>query len=185
MAAYQQAQELATQEFGDMQAVYAPMKAQFQSIFDMGPSQEGFSDAEKQNLETGVIEGTARNYSQAARAVGGQLAAGGGGYMPSGAADQLKLDTALSAAQEKTGEEGQIKEASFQQGRQNWADASKGLLTIASGYNPLGFEEAATRSGTAAANTANQIAQEQNSWINAAIGAVGTIGGGLAGKKWG
>lgn len=185
IAAYQQAEAMTQQEYGHMQEIYAPMATQFQSIFALGPSQEGYSEAEKANLETQVIEGTAKNYTQAAQAVGARLAAGGGGaYMPSGAADVMKLDTSLSAAQEKQSEESQILEGSYAQGRQNWQNAATGLLSIAGGYNPLGFENAATSAGSAASTTANDIAQQQNSWINAAIGAAGTIGGGLAGRKW-
>jgi hypothetical protein len=180
MDAYKQAQDMLKEEYGHQQAIFGPMAAKFQSIFDLGPSQEGFSEGEKQNLETGVIEGTAQNYANAARAVNQSITAGGGSGMPSGAADELKLQTGLSSAQEKTREESEIRAADYQTGRENWQQAGSGLLSIAAGENPLGYEAGATSSGTAAADTANQIAQQQNSWINAGLGALGTAAGGWA-----
>lgn len=180
LQAYQDAARMTQEEYGHMNEIYAPMAEHFQSIFDMGPSQEGYSAGEKQNLETQVIEGTAQNYANASRAVGARLAAGSSSYMPSGAADSMKLNTALSAAQEKTREETGIVSDSYAQGRANWQNAATGLLSIASGYNPAQFQQNQTAAGNAVSNTANDIAQAQNSWINAAIGAAGAIGGGLA-----
>jgi hypothetical protein len=100
--------------------------------------------------------------------------------MPTGAADSLRAKTAQSAAEEQSREESAITAADYSTGRQNWQQAGSGLLTIAGGENPLGFESAGTQSGTAAADTANQIAQAQNSWVNAAIGAGGAALGGWA-----
>ena len=173
--AYQQSQEMLAEEYKNQQAIFGPMAAKFQSIFDAGASQEGFSSGEKQNLETEVVQGTAGNYANASKAVNEQIAAeGGDSTMPSGAADELKLETANSAAHEKTNEELQIEEQNYATGRQNWQEAATGLLDIAAGENPLGYASASTNAGVAAGNTANQIAQEQNSWINAALGAAGT-----------
>jgi hypothetical protein len=186
MAQYQQIQQLTAEQYAHQQEIYAPMAAQFKSIFAMGPSQEGFAPGEKQDLDTQVIEGTAQNYSQAARAVNRQIAAGGGGpMMPSGAADELKLDTAVSSAQEQSREESQVKQADYAQGYNEWQQAGAGLTNIAAGENPLGYIGATTSAGGAAADTANQIATQQNSWINAAIGAAGAVGGGLAAHKFG
>ena len=174
--AYQQAQDMTKAQYAKQSEIYAPMAAKFGSIFDMGASQKGFSDAEDTNLKAQAVEGTAENYAAAAKATGEQIAARGGvAGMPSGAADSLRAKTAVSAAQEESREESQITSANYAQGYQEWKDAGAGLETIASGENPLGYEGAATSSGTAVADTANQIATEQNSWINAAAG----IGGAL------
>ena len=181
MAAYKQAQEMAQEEFGKQQAIYAPMAKMFQSIFAAGPGQEGFAPAEKEALHTQIIEGTGQNYAKAARAVNENIAAQGGTGMPSGGADQLKLDTALSSAQEKTREETQLTTSDYEAGRALWENAGQGLMAIAAGENPLGYERASTEAGSAAGTTADQIAQEQNSWINAAIGAAGSI---IGNSKW-
>jgi hypothetical protein len=181
MDAYKQAQQLTAEQYANQQAIYAPMAKQFQSIFALGPSQEGFAPAEENALNAAAVAGTATNYGNAARAVGETLAAEGGGneLIGSGGAAQLKAETAQSAAGELSREQTQIKEANYQQGYNQWLNAGQGLETIAAGQNPLGYESAATGAGGAAGTTANQIAEQQNSWINAAIGAAGSIGGGL------
>lgn len=180
--AYKQAQEMTAKEYGDQQAIYGPMAKQFKSIFDMGPNQEGFSDAEKNTLNSQAVAGTAANYNQAARAVGSSLAALGGGdeLVDAGGQDQLREQVAESAAAEESKQETGIKEADYNRGYEEWLNAGQGLEAIAAGENPLGYENAATGAGSAAGTTADQIAQEDNSWINAALGAAGEIGGGLA-----
>src|ERR1039458_8893424 len=50
MQAYQQAQQMTAEQYADQQAVYAPLKAQFDKIFAAGPSQQGFSDEETNTL---------------------------------------------------------------------------------------------------------------------------------------
>ena len=183
LAGYQQAQQMTAEQYADQQAIYAPMEKQFQSIFAAGPNQQGFSTAETNDLNAQAVQGTAANYSAAAKAVGNSMAAEGGGdaYTPSGGADEIKQEVANSAAGQESQQETQIQEANYQQGYNEWGAAAGGLESIAAGENPLGYENAATSSGSAAGTTAEQIAQEDNSWINAAIGGAGAIGAGFAG----
>lgn len=178
MQFYQTMQQMTQQQYQNQQEIYKPLAAQFQSIFNLGPSQEGFSAAEQQTLNAQAIEGTAENYAAAAKAVNEGIAAEGGGnqFMPSGAADELRQEVAQSAAKQESAEETQIKEANYTQGYNEWKDAQAGLEAIAAGQNPLGYSESATSAGSAAGTTANQIAQANNSWINAALGAAGSIG---------
>jgi hypothetical protein len=183
MQSYTELNQLTQQEYGDQQAIYGPMGAQLQSIFQQGPSQEGMSAAEKNNLDSEAVAGTAQNYQRAAGAAGTEAAAEGGGneYMPSGGATQLNEEEQTGAAKEESQQEQQITEQDYAEGRSNWEQAGQGLMSIAAGENPLGYANASTNSGVAAGNTANQVAQENNSWENAAIGAAGAIGGGFAG----
>ena len=182
MQAYQQAQQLTAEQYANQQEIYAPMTAQFQSIFAKGPNQEGFSEPEKQELNAGAVEGTAENYAGAAKAVGEQEAAEGGGNIPltTGGELQQKEGVAESSAQEESREEGQVKAADFSQGYNEWENAGSGLEAIGAGDNPLGFENAATSSGSAASTTAASIAQAQNSWESAVGGAAGEAAGGWA-----
>lgn len=182
MQFYQQAMQMTQEQYQNQQAIYAPMTKQFQSIFDKGPNQQGFSDEELNTLRAGAVEGTAENYKQAATAVGESLAAEGGGnsLVSTGAQDQIRQEVANSAAQEESRQQTQITEANYNQGYQEWLASAGGLEAIATGQNPLGFENAATGAGSAASTTANDIAQADNSWINAALGAAGAIGGGWA-----
>jgi hypothetical protein len=182
MDAYKQAQDLTAKQYANQQAIFAPMATQFQSILSRGPNQAGFSDEERQDLNASAVEGTAENYEHAARAVNENLAARGGGNMPltSGADAELKSEVAQSSAAQESNEQSQIKLADYDQGFKEWKDAGAGLETIAAGQNPLGYESAATDSGSAASKTAESISAANNSWINAAIGAVGSTASGWA-----
>ena len=182
MQAYQQGQQMTAEQYGNQQAIYAPMEKQFQSIFAAGPNQAGYSQPELQALDSQALEGTAENYADAAKATNESMASEGGGTnpLPSGAQAQLKAETANSAAQEESKEETGITESDYQQGYNEWQAAGEGLDTIAAGDNPLGYEQAETGAAGAANTEANDVAEEQNSLVNAAIGAAGAIGGGFA-----
>lgn len=180
--AYKEANDLMEKQYANQQEIYAPMAAQFQSILAKGPNQQGMSAEERQNLNATVSENTARNYKQAAEATAEGIAGLGGGTnpLPTGSEAALKAGVASSAAQEKSSEQGQIVRADYAEGRDQWLKAAQGLEGIATGQNPLGYESNATSAGSAAGTTANQIASQNNSWVNAALGAVGAVGGGWA-----
>lgn len=181
-AFYQQAIQQQSQTYAEDQQILQYMQGIYEPILAKGPNQEGFSTQEVNSLNAQAIEGTAKNYSAAGKAVSEQLAAEGGGdtYLPSGASAQLRGEVATSAAQQQSAEEQQIVQANYQQGYNQWLAASEGLGGVAAQLNPTGYSGAATAAGSAAGTTANQIAQENNSWINAAIGAAGSIGAGFA-----
>jgi hypothetical protein len=190
LAAYKQAADLTSQQYANQQAIFGPLVQQFQSIYAKGPGQEGFSDEETADLNAQVEEGTAENYGNAARAVGETTAARGGGTnpLPSGADSAIQGNIATSAAQEESREESQVESADYSQGYSEWQNAGAGLQSIAAGENPLGYEEGETSSGSAAGTTASQIASEDDSWLNATIGAVGSAAGMASGasiNKWG
>ena len=168
--------------WGQDQDILAQMRSVYAPIFSKGPSQEGFSAEQKSALNTQITEGTAQNYSQAAQAVGEQMAAAGGGNVaiPNGATAAIKGQIASSAAGQEQQQRLGVTQASWQQGYQNWLNAAAGMGETAQMVSPVSFSGAATNAGQQASSTANEIAQQNNSWINAAIGAVGAIGGGMA-----
>jgi hypothetical protein len=186
-AAYNQAATLTAQQYANQQAIYQPMIAKFQSIFNAGPSQEGFSASELQDLNSQAVEGTAENYQGAAKAVGEQTAAEGGGTnpLPSGAQTQLKEQVATSAAQNESQQETQIKGADYAQGFQNYENAAGGLESIAAGENPLGYENAESNLGNTANQEENAIAQEDTGWESAAFGVLGQAAGQIPWSKLG
>lgn len=168
--------------FGEDQSLLKQMEAVYEPILAKGPNQEGFSPAEKAALDAQAIQGTASNYSQAARAVGENIAAQGGGDnpLPSGSGEQLKEEVAASAAGAESQEEQQILEADYAQGLQEFDQAGNALSVASGQLNPTAYEGAATSAGSAAETTAKDINAEQNSWIAPVLGAVGAIGGGIA-----
>ena len=184
IATMQEYNDQQAQVFKENQALYATVSSVLQPILNAGPSQEGFSDAEKDNLNATAVEGTAENYAGAARAVNEQLAGEGGGMgLPTGQATQLKEETALSAAELESKQESEIKEQDYATGRQNFQNAEQGELEIAAGENPTAYSGAAVNSENAAGSEANAIASEDTSWENALIGAAGAVGEGWAGKE--
>ena len=176
-------QEQATQ-YANQTALYAQVKSVLDPILNAGENQQGYSAAELNTLNAQAVEGTAENYSAAAKAVGENLGGEGGGDnpLPSGAQTQLKEETANSAAEQESQEESQITSANYAQGQSNFQNAEEGEMAIATGENPLGYANATTSAEGTAGSEANAIASENTSWENAAIGAAGAIGGGWAGK---
>ncbi len=185
MQFYKEGTAHAETTFGEDQALLKQMQDVYSPILAKGPNQEGFSAPERANLESQAIEGTARNYSSAARAVGSQIAARGGGdiAMPSGGEMQLKEEVAAAAAGEQSREEQQITQADYEQGYREFTQATDALSTVSSHYNPTGYMAAATSAGSAAEKTASDINAEQNSWMAPVMGAVGALGGAVIGEN--
>ncbi len=181
-AFYQTATQEASTTFGEDQSLLSQMTKAYEPILAKGPNQQGFSTPELQSLNAQAVGGTAQNYNQAAKAVGQAQGAEGGGTNPltGGAQQAEKEQVAESAAQTESGQEQQITQADYQQGYNEWQQAGQELGVVSGQLNPTAYQGGATSAGSAEGTTANQIASEDNSWINAAIGAAGSIGEGAA-----
>lgn len=180
MSAYSTMQAEAQQVFGENNALYQRMVSAFEPILQAGINQEGMSAPEKAALETEATEGVATNYQKAAAAARATGAGAGGGNIdiPSGQTRQLEGEVANAAAAEQSNLENKITEEDYALGRENYLTAVSGLQGAGRTLDPAtSFESNATAGGNAAANTANQIAQADNAPIDAAIGAVGALGG--------
>jgi hypothetical protein len=166
--------------FGESQGILQSLTKTFEPILAAGPNQQGFSKPELTALETQAKQGTGQNYAQAATALGEQEAAAGGGntFLPSGAKSQLSEELANSAAGNLSNEQLGITEANYATGRANFDTAASELGGVAQELNPVGAAGVANQSSEAAANTANQIASQNNSWM----GAVGGLLGGVQGS---
>lgn len=169
--------------FGQQQAITGALTSAFQPILAAGPSQTGFAPGETNALNTQNTEAVAQNYAAAQKATAQVLAARGGGndLLPSSTNAQLLAQNATNAAQQRSQGELGITAANYAQGYSNWQQAAGVLSNTAGLINPLGYASQSTQGGTAAANSANQIAQQSNSIWNAAIGALGSIGGAAIG----
>lgn len=171
-------------QFAGFQQILAALSSPLEAIVAKGPDQEGFGTAEMNALETQATERTANDYANAARAVNEAGAAVGGGneLLPSGGQAQLREETANAGAKESADLKTGITEADFATGRQNFWNATSALGGVAGMENPVGFANAATGAGTAAASTATQIATEDNSWFAPVMGAVGGVLAGALSK---
>lgn len=177
-AFYQEATQQAQETYGEDQEILGKMTSAYEPILAAGPNQEGFSEAENNNLNTQATEGVAGNYNNASKALREQQAAEGA-PLPTGEQSQQQEALASSAAGQQSEEQQQIKQADYTQGYNEWQNAASGLTSTAGLLNPTGYEGAATGAGSAEGETANQIASENDSWVNAAIGAGSAIGGGI------
>jgi hypothetical protein len=182
MATLQQYDTMMQQQYANQQALYSQVNSVLQPILAKGPNQNAFAGEEEATLNAQAVEGTAQNYRQASKAVGEKTAAEGGGntFVTGGGQAQLQGEIAASAAQQESSEETQIEEQGYQTGAQEFEEATQGEMAVAAGENPLGYAGAVTSQANAAGTVADQIAQENNSWVNAAIGAAGEIGGAAA-----
>jgi hypothetical protein len=171
----------AQQEFGQASKVFNDLYTAMAPIVAAGPNQQGFSAPELSSLNESAITGTSQAYTNAAQAVRQQQAAAGGReFIPSGATMQQNEIVAAQAAGQESSELNQIQQANYATGRQNYFTAAGDLAASTGTYNPAtGAAGAANQSGEAAATTANQIAQENNSWMQAVSGALGGIAGGV------
>lgn len=176
----QQAQSV----FGNSSSVFRDLYSSFAPIVAAGPSQEGFSAPELSALQSQAITNTGQQYNNAKQAVGERIAAYGGGNiaLPSGAAIGPQLSLAEAAANQTSSQLNNINIANWETGRQNWLNAASGLAGAPGVFNPAsGYSGTAVSGGNAASNTWNNVAQSDNSWVNALIGAGAGIAGAAAG----
>jgi hypothetical protein len=183
-AFYGQLQQQDAQNFGEFQSIMPQLTGPLEKVISGGPSQQGFSQGELNSLNTTATEGVAQNYASASKALKENQAAEGGGntYLPSGVNSQEQESLLSSSAQQQSSEQQQIQQAGYAQGNANFNAATSALEGEQGELNPNATAGEATSAGSAAGNTANQIAQENESWEAPLIGAVGSVAGaGLTG----
>jgi hypothetical protein len=143
----------------------------------------GFDASTLAALNTAAINTTGKNYANAARAVGGQLAGrGGDSGLVSGVDQQIKAGIASSAAGQLSTQQQQIQLANQAQSEKNTAMYLGGVNALAGEENPLGFAGAGTQANQSAFGEAHQISQENNQMVaDIAGGVAGIAGMGLTG----
>lgn len=176
---YQTLSQQYSQIFGQSQGITSALTSAFTPILNAGPSQTGFSPSEENALRTQNTENVATDYAQAQKATAQVLAARGGGntMLPSSVTSNILAQNTNTAAATRAQGENTITQANYQQGYQNWNTAANVLGSTAGLLNPNAYSGQATGAGTAAASTANQIAQDAFAPWGAALGALSSIGG--------
>jgi hypothetical protein len=182
---YQEGMQESQVAFAEDQGLLKQMEAVYSPILAKGPNTNAFAGAEQTALDAQAIQGTATSYTQASRAVGEQEAAEGGGDnpLPSGAGEQAKEQVANTAAGVESAEEEQVLAEGYSAGEHEFEEAGSALSTASGQLSPTSYESAATGAGSAAETTANQINQEENSWVAPVLGAVGAVGGAVVGEN--
>ena len=135
---FQQMTNQAQQVFGSSSQVFQDLTNAFSPVVEAGPNQEGFSAAEKSNLDSSAITNTAQAYKNASQAVKENESAVGGGNvdLPGGAQVGADLSVANQGAKQTASELNQINEADYSTGRQNFFQAASDLSGAPSVFNP-------------------------------------------------
>jgi hypothetical protein len=182
---YQEGMQESRTAFAEDQDLLKQMEAVYSPILVKGPNTNAFAGEEQTALDAQAIQGTATSYTQASRAVGEHEAAEGGGDnpLPSGAGEQAKEQVANTAAGVESAEEEQVLAAGYSAGEHEFEEAGSALSTASGQLSPTSYENAATGAGSAAETTANQINQEENSWMAPVLGAVGAVAGATIGEN--
>lgn len=184
-AAYTQMTQQAQQVFGAGSQVFQNLQNTFQPTIAKGPSQEGFSEAEKSALNSQAITNGGIAARNAKQATGEAVAAQGGGNnagLQSGVDTGIEAQVNESAAENTANNLNTIQLNNYATGRQNYQQAVAGEAGSVSAFNPAtGAGSAATGAGEASANTANQIATQNQSWVQAVTGALGGVAGSFVG----
>lgn len=167
--------------FGNSSAVFNDLNSSLAPTVAAGPDQQGFSPTELAAQNASVINNGGVAARNAKSAVGDAMAAQNGGNTSgttAGSTAGIDANVATQSAENTANQENQVQQLNYATGRQNY-DTAVGALESAPGvFN------AATSAGTAASgalenqsNTANQIAQENQSWVQGVTGALGGIAG--------
>jgi hypothetical protein len=176
-----------TAAYANNQEILGALTKAFTPILNAGPMQEGMAPGDVTAQRTAATENVAQSYSQAQKATADILASQGGGntFLPSGTNDTLLAKNADAAARTQASAFNDITAANYKMGYQNWQNASSTLSGLASQYNPLGYASGQISAGNSAASSAAAIAAAANSPWNAAIGALGAVGGAALGNPSG
>lgn len=171
--------------FGKSSQIFGTLKDEYSPIFEAGPNQQGFSQAELDNLNSEAVTSTGQASKNVMEALNGKIGAEGGGneFVPQGANRQLQEEADISAENQTSQELQQIKQAGYQQGYDQWKAAAAGLESAPGVFNPATEAASATTgAGSAADQTFTNVANESSSWMNlvgAGLGAAAT-GAGIA-----
>lgn len=181
-AFYQQLSNEYSQVFGEQQNVLKRLQSNLQPIINAGPTQQAFSPQQLTSLNTTAQDQVANNYQSAEKSVQGQFANQSGVFVPSGVEQSVAGGIASSAAQQLSSEQNQILQNGYQLGNQDYESAVGALSGVANMYNPNGTAGAANSSGSEVGQTAQDITQSNNSWMNLVGGVLGGVGGAAVGK---
>ena len=180
--AAQQAQLFAEDEAlaKEIQSIYGP-------IFNKGPNQLGFSQEERDNLNSTAATGVGQNFAAANTALKETLGAQGGGntMLPSGVLTKAEEGVTTAGAAQLSSEQNQILQADYGQGYNEFEAATNALLGVGNVFsNSINASNAANSGGAAANQTYHDIAAENQSPWSAVLGALGGVAG-AAGTAFG
>jgi hypothetical protein len=173
------------QLFSQQQGVLAGLNRSLSPIVSAGPSQQGFSGAQLNSLNTAAINASgnaAKSALQAARTFGAGQGGGGTSGLTSGITKQIESTVASQQAGNLANQEVGIQQADWNQGNQNYWRALGAQEGVAQMYNPSSAMQGGIGENEDSFKQASQITTENNGmgqdiagFLTAAAGSAGQV----------
>lgn len=162
--------------FGDDNGVFNAMKNAYSQLLAAGPSQQGFSAAQKSAMNSAAITNSANQARFINARLGNQQASFGGGGIPVGASGSNATASAEvneALANQTATALNTIEQADWAQGNKNWLAAGEGLRSAPSVFGNMSGFNAAAQTGLDR-NMANAQAKDaaSNWWVKPVTGLV-------------
>jgi len=135
-------------------------------------------------LNSGAVTSGAQAAANAKSAIGNAVAAEGGGNtgVIAGVTTNAQTAAQVGVAENTSNELNKIQQENYNLGRENYTNAIRGAEAAPGMFGPsTSAEGVVNQAWEGASNTANQIAQENQSWVGAVTGALGGIAGAATG----
>lgn len=165
----------AKEVFGDDNQVFTNMMKSYGATVANGPSQHGFTEAERSALRSSAITNNANQFRNVAGAVkSGQAAYGGGNTVSSsGTTTGQNLEVAQAAAGKTASDLNQVDQADWETGRQNYQFAANGMQKLPSTFDNMpGMNKAASEGLDSSLNEQKSLDAASGWWKKPVMGLV-------------
>ena len=170
--------------FGTASGVFNDLKSTFLPTIKAGPNQMGFSPAELAARNAAAVNAGAQAGANVKAAIGNANASQGGGNtgLTAGATTVEGANAEADVAEKTAAELNKVQSEGYEVGRQQYNEAIKGYENAPGVFNPATEAANAGTNAFGAANKAeNDVSAQNQSWVNAAIGALGQVAGSATG----
>lgn len=170
--------------FGDASGIFNDLKTSLGSIVKGGPSQQGWSQAEINAVNSGIIDNAATSARNVKAATGNAVAAIGGGNTvnPSGLEAEVNAESNLGVEAEKSRQLNQAVAANYETGRQNYFSAVGEEEKLPSVFSTSNDANRVAQSGLDQATKSQSSIDSANNWwqplIMSGISAASTFASG-------
>jgi len=170
--------EAFTAQFGAQKGVLDFLSAKLRASVD---NPQGMSPEALHAARTRATQQTATDYTSAARAVQGQIAARGGSTLPSGVEAQIQGGLAAAGANEQATAQNDITLANEQLRQQNYWKSVEGLTGVAQIQNPTGYAGSANEGTSLIGGLSSAYQQSKKGFLSDfATSFAGGLGSGLS-----
>lgn len=166
-------------QYGNQAELLSKLNSTLTPIVGAGPGQTGWTPQEAAAVNTGILEKTGANYSNAARAVNSQLAGRNNPTgLVSGIDQQIRGSLASSAARDISNQENAATIANYNQGNENFWRATGGAQALAGEYAPTSYAGLGTSANSSAFGESDTIQQQKNALAKDIVGGITGLAGG-------